>query len=583
MNKKILCSAAKRKTNQRTRSSQQSKQPTGPGVSIRVDNRRLEVPANALIDPEVREPLTSRCREASDTPAFEIRKLTSWPDDARSLLLQFIAGLDRPCEIRHAGSEETFDNLFEAVLHVAEGTANINRCTNSQRAAIEAAALIYPDRLEPACQRIADRFRELGVRGLTVRGLVRQARAVLGNNDEQPDPRRAAIDYHNFVREAVGVSNSVALRYFQDEFYLWQGDRWARVPDREIAARLTQFLQLSRLSVTSRYLQDVLVNLKGEVVLPAWNQQLPLWVPDEQDGKVEPSPYISFRNGLVDRSQLLEAENGELEVHVHDPRHFSQVVLPYDYDLEAKCPVWLQTLQEVFPQHAEGDRRIAVLQEFMGYTLMQHDTTFEKFLILHGQGANGKSTILKVWEALLGTDNVSHVALDAIGSQFGMFDMLGKLANIAADMNRMDRVQEGVLKSLTSGERMQFDRKHREPITASPTARLVFATNNLPPITDRSEGVWRRMIAMPFYQKFDGASRDRQRAERLLEELPGIFNWAMEGARRLYAQERFSECTVFCSGVSVLRTPSQLMATRTAAMAVRRRCDGEVDGRTTGG
>jgi putative DNA primase/helicase len=52
------------------------------------------------------------------------------------------------------------------------------------------------------------------------------------------------------------------------------------------------------------------------------------------------------------------------------------------------------------------------------------------------------------------------------------------------------------------------------------------------------------MIAMPFYQKFDEASRDRQRAERLLEELPGIFNWALEGARRLYAQERFSECTV---------------------------------------
>lgn len=544
MKNKIQPSAAQRKTNKRTISSQKPKQPTGPGVSIRVDNKRLEVPANALINPEVREQLAARCREASDTPAFEIRKLTSWPDDARSLLLQFIASLERPCEIRHAGSDETFDNLFEAALHVAEGTANIVRCTNSQRAAVEAAALTYPDRLEPACQRIADRFRELGVRGLTVRGLLSQARNLLGNNDEQPDPRQAAIGFHNSVREAVSVSGGPALRYFQDEFYLWQRDRWARVPDREIAARLTQSLQLSRLSVTSRYLQDVLVNLRGEVVLPAWDQQLPLWVPDEQGSAAEPSPYISFRNGMVDRSHLLEAENGELDVSEHDPRHFSQVVLPYDYDPEADCPFWLQTLEEVFPQHAEGDRRTEVLQEFMGYTLMQHDTTFEKFLILHGQGANGKSTILRVWEALLGTDNVSHVALDAIGSQFGMFDMLGKLANIAADMNRMDRVQEGVLKSLTSGERMQFDRKHREPVTASPTARLVFATNNLPPITDRSEGVWRRMIAMPLNQKFDEASRDRRRAERLLEELPGIFNWAMEGARRLYAQERFSECVV---------------------------------------
>jgi putative DNA primase/helicase len=125
--------------------------------------------------------------------------------------------------------------------------------------------------------------------------------------------------------------------------------------------------------------------------------------------------------------------------------------------------------------------------------------------------------------------------------------MMGKLANIAADMNRMDKVQEGLLKALTSGDPIQVNRKNKDPITMRPTARLIFATNTMPPITDRSEGVWRRMIAMPFRQQFDVHRRDRQRGQRLLEELPGIYNWALEGARRLYTRERFTDCAV-CRG-----------------------------------
>ena len=52
------------------------------------------------------------------------------------------------------------------------------------------------------------------------------------------------------------------------------------------------------------------------------------------------------------------------------------------------------------------------------------------------------------------------------------------------------------------------------------------------------------MIAMPFSQRFDESNRDRLRAANLRQELPGIFNWALEGARRLYAQDRFTDCAV---------------------------------------
>jgi len=290
--------------------------------------------------------------------------------------------------------------------------------------------------------------------------------------------------------------------------------------------------------------QDVLANLKGQTLLRGWHNQLPLWIRDEVQHVVEPSPYIVTQNLMVRRADLLDEQRTRIRVRQHDPRNFSEIVLPYEHDQQADCPLWRQTLEEIFPRAGEGDHRICVLQEFIGWTLIHGDTSFEKFLILVGDGANGKSTILRIWEQLLGSDNVSHVPLEALSSEFRLFDMMGKLANVAADMNRMDKVQEGMLKALTSGDRMQVNRKNKDPITMRPTARLIFATNTLPPITDRSNGVWRRMTAMPFMMQFAGEDRDLNRADRLLDELPGIFNWAVEGARRLYRQNDFTQCSV---------------------------------------
>ena len=57
---------------------------------------------------------------------------------------------------------------------------------------------------------------------------------------------------------------------------------------------------------------------------------------------------------------------------------------------------------EIFPLEHDDDNRITVLQEFMGLTLFPNQMRHEKFLITVGHGANGKSTILRVWERMLG-------------------------------------------------------------------------------------------------------------------------------------------------------------------------------------
>ena len=347
------------------------------------------------------------------------------------------------------------------------------------------------------------------------------------------------------------------IAYFQEEYYVWQGRCWEKVNSKEFESGVTQFLQLQAdTTVTKPLIGNVLANLQGLSRLPGWHRSLPFWIEAENPLTIGTPRLINLANGMLNLNEVLVQE--DLSPYPHDPRHFSTVGLPYAFDPRASCPLWEQTLAEIFPPlgTAGNDQRIQVIQEFMGWSLFANDMQFEAFLILLGKGANGKSTLAKVWEAFLGAANVSHVPLEGLANEFRPYEMAGKLANIAGDMQRMEKVEEGILKQLISGDSMQANRKHKDPVTMNPTAKLIFATNELPPINDRSDGVWRRMIAVPFSVQFPLEKRDTHRAENLLKELPGIFNWAMAGARRLYRQGHFTICPICMACVDEHRVHS---------------------------
>jgi P4 family phage/plasmid primase-like protien len=250
------------------------------------------------------------------------------------------------------------------------------------------------------------------------------------------------------------------------------------------------------------------------------------------DGKA--ADLLALANGLLD----LDA----LELRPHTPDWFSLACLPYGYDPQAACPRWLSVLGE----NLEGDaERIGLLQEFFGYSLM-NSTDAQRFLFLVGEGANGKSVVLAGMHAMLGQENVSTVPLEDFGRRFAMAQTLGKLANICPEVGELDRTAEGTLKAFTSGDRMTFEKKGKDAFTARPTARLVLSTNNVPRFSDRSDGVWRRLLLVPFTRQVPTGRRvaglDKPEFWLGAGEAPGILNWSLEGMRRLKANGlRFTE------------------------------------------
>ncbi len=338
------------------------------------------------------------------------------------------------------------------------------------------------------------------------------------------------------------------LHAYRGSWHWHTGTHYREEADTDLEAKVVQHLDPDFYRLTKSAVANVTMALKAETNVSS-HREMPTWL----DGKRE-GVFLPMTNGILNVSGLLKGEADVIEPHT--PRYFSSNCLPYEFDPAADCPKWLAFLD----RNLEGDaERIALIQQFYGYCLSPA-LTAHKFLFHEGEGANGKSVACAVLTAMIGTANVSSVPLESFGERFSLFQTLGKLANVASEVGEIDRVAEGTLKAFTSGDALQFERKHRDPITARPTAKLVFASNNRPRFSDKSGGLWRRMILMPWRIVIPEGERvrgmDSPQWWQDQGELPGILLWAIAGLWQLEQQGGFTKSSVCEAALSEYRVES---------------------------
>lgn len=335
------------------------------------------------------------------------------------------------------------------------------------------------------------------------------------------------------------------LFYWRGCFYHWLGKHFVKNHDDDIRAKVICYIRdradIRRLA-TPTHCKALIENLKGMCNIPS-SVEMPSWCsvdPEVSLGTIDHDKWvdapllISLRNGILDVEAYLQGREDCLRPN--SPRLFSTVTLPYEFDMHAKCPRWQKFLNEVLPDAALQK----LLQEWIGYCLT-HDTKQQKFLLMVGEGANGKTVVCEITILLLGKENVSSVALEQFGQTHAPVGMLGKLANIVSEIGEITKVSEGQLKSMVSGDLIQLNEKFKPVFSAHQTARLMFATNNLPRFTDRTDGIWRRMILLQFTKTFAENEQDKQLVAKLSAELPGIFIWALNGLKSLEKRGYFEE------------------------------------------
>ena len=245
-----------------------------------------------------------------------------------------------------------------------------------------------------------------------------------------------------------------------------------------------------------------------------------------------PSEVVNVLNGL------LNVETGLLEPH--RPDFLSTVQLPVYFDASATCPKWHRFVSQVFP----GDMG-ALAWELVGW-LMTPDTSMQKAVLLVGPGGNGKSTLLGAIRSFLGSGNTSSRSLQRLETdRFAVAQLVGRLANVCSDIPSTRLVETSIFKAITGGDTVTGEHKFREAFNFRPFARLVFSANDLPSVNDQSMAFWGRWVVLPFTRVFRGTGAERPLGELLAEltspeELSGLLNMALEGLRRLKAQNGFT-------------------------------------------
>jgi putative DNA primase/helicase len=235
---------------------------------------------------------------------------------------------------------------------------------------------------------------------------------------------------------------------------------------------------------------------------------------------------LNVRNGL------LNLETGVL--HPHSPDFLSPIQIPVDFDPAAACPETEKFLADVLPADCTD------LYFEIAAWLVAGIEDIQKAVLLVGEGENGKSALLAAMIAFIGKANISSVSLHKLeADRFAVARLVGKVANICADLPSAHLAGTSIFKALTGGDELEAERKFHESFPFRPFARLVFSSNNPPRSQDSTHGFFRRWLVVPFNQTFTGTRKlprsvlDARLADR--RELSGVLNRALAVLPRLRA------------------------------------------------
>ena len=196
--------------------------------------------------------------------------------------------------------------------------------------------------------------------------------------------------------------------------------------------------------------------------------------------------------------------------------------------------LWLDALDSFFCSDKE---LIEYVQQIVGLSAIGK-VYVEALVIAYGEGSNGKSTFWNTIARVLGTYS-GTISADAltVGCKRNvkpeMAELKGKRLVIAAELEEGMRLNTSIVKQLCSTDEVTAEKKYKDPFKYVPTHTLVLYTNHLPKVGANDDGIWRRLIVIPFNAKITGSSDRKNYADYLYEQAGGaVLSWIIDGAEK---------------------------------------------------
>jgi len=352
-------------------------------------------------------------------------------------------------------------------------------------------------------------------------------------------PGQPVVNARHFVEAKYKHPDRSLLVFQGGVFYYWNGKCWPEIDDHALRSDLYDHFEDAvfiddkleqKPFAPNRYkVADLMDALKGISHIPT-NTPTPKW----------------FVNSDISADEVVACNNGLVHIptrrlYRHTPNFYQHHSVSFDFDPSALQPKWLAFLDDLWGDDEESK---ATLQEIFGY-LLAGDTRLQKMFLFVGPKRSGKGTIARIARSMLGEHNVAGPTLAGLGTNFGLSPLIGKPVAIISDArlrNADTSIVTERLLTITGEDTLTVDRKYKEPWTGQIPARIVVLSNELPRLSDSSGALASRFIVLMMTNSFYGRENPNLTTE-LCTELPGIFNWALDGLERLRGRGYFTQPT----------------------------------------
>ncbi len=323
------------------------------------------------------------------------------------------------------------------------------------------------------------------------------------------------------IGDVIKVQAQGSRAYFRGCFWRYKAGRWS------IERNIDWYIWEAMRAAKPRGYKPT----KGNAASIRAYLETQLFVPDEA---VDSGDHlVNLRNGMYN------LQTGVLEPHQRELYHTAQ--LDFAYDPEAECALWLHCLNQwLTTADGQPDPELhAVLQEALGYSFTA-EVKYEVAFWLYGRAGSGKSRVVDMVQRLLGTACTSLDLSVLEKNAYQVADIAGKRVATCTEADGSSRLADALLKQMISGEELVARQIYAPSFRFRPKAKIWWAMNERPHNADRSNAIYRRLIILPFMNVIPEGQRDPDLSLKLSAELPGIFNWALEGLWRLRAQGHFT-------------------------------------------
>ncbi len=345
-------------------------------------------------------------------------------------------------------------------------------------------------------------------------------------------------DTGNAERFVDRFGESVLYNYTVKKWMYFDGRRWV-CDDSGEAKRMTDEIVEEMRQGEKAYLEALPPDSDQDEAAKAYQKH----VKNSRSSKAKTAMLVESQHRVPvntvqmdQHNSLLCVLNGELNLRTgalqpHDRKHLISKITHTEYTDKIDHPLWDRFLADIF----DGDRDlIRYIQKAVGYSLTG-STAEQCAFFLYGSGQNGKSTFLDVLTEILGdyAVNIQPETIMVKQAQSGPTSDIARLkgARLVTTVEPREgaRLNEGLLKQLTGGDKVTAAAKYENEFEFLPEFKLWMGTNHKPYIRGTDVGIWRRIHLIPFTVQIPEEKRDKQLRYKLRQELPGILAWAVDG------------------------------------------------------